>query len=635
MARQVSNEQIATLIKAHQIQSKRERANWNRYIAWYRSEFWGPNGPAVGNDNEVTAETNYTYAFVDSLASSVVPPNPQVTIDARSKKLGDTAKFRESYVNDRLNQNKTSKLLWRMTTFSSICGRGYMKGYWRHEKKRPEFKIIDPAFIWFDLSAQRWEDIRYLIEVTVMTEEEFNEHVENEKRYLALQEALVKLSEENVLNEQEMATLRAEAEAAPRGFDPKVGRAAQPNSLPVWFRETLSHDRNMYEVSSAFKWVIVYEVFDFVGSRHMFWIDNTDAPLTEDALPFTSVENPYQPLIFNDNLKDLRGLSDIQIIDRLQQMLNELDTLELRHAQATIPVTLVDESKVDNVSTAMKKLQDATSPGDMVALALRDQATIGDAIGQTPTAMLSPNFQTIRQRIISSIEFTLGIAQFQRGVVGATDVATEVALADAAIRTRNGRRLQAIQDVIEWMARTIIGLADQFLPKESQLYLRTNRREDGQVIKKVDLFPPSELGDARYGTLIEDSLEYDFNVIPFSPTENSKVIQFGNLQKVLDLLLNNENINSRKLLLDLLEILSIDPDIVYSEEELAKQQQAQQEQQAAELAAQQAGQPTQQGKAPQNIKSPAGPIAGPGGEIGPLSNSPVSDFTLPPSTIEN
>mgnify|MGYP003655928210 FL=1 len=171
----LKGKQIRDLINVHKTRTAGERAKWDRYLRYYRSEFWGENVDMQGahSDGEVAMETNYPYSFVDSMVSSIVPPNPQVTVVARNSEKKEFARYREALVNDTLKRERTSSLLWRLATYVSIYGRGFLKGVWRFSRQRTEYRIIDPRFIFFDLSAERWEDIRYLIEVTTLTREEF------------------------------------------------------------------------------------------------------------------------------------------------------------------------------------------------------------------------------------------------------------------------------------------------------------------------------------------------------------------------------------------------------------------------------------------------------------------------------
>lgn len=542
----LTGKQIRDLINVHKTRSAQERKTWDRYLRYYRSEYWGENKDtrAVLEDADVAVETNYPYSFVDSMVSSIVPPNPQVTVVARDRLKKDHAKYREALVNDTLKRVRASHLLWRLATYTSVYGRAIMKSVWRFSRKRVEFRIIDPRFIFFDLSAERWEDIRYLVEVTTLTREEFNR--------------------------------RANAPRDPRKprgkrrYDPEVAKRASFGSYPSWLKPALKKNRDIS--SEAFEWVTVYEVYDYVGNKYFHFLADETKPLFVDNLPYRFVRNQYQLLTFNDNMQSLEGISDIQLIDRQQQMLNELDTLELRHAQSSIPVTLFQAGLVDSPNKFIKDLLEATSPGDAVAIHAKPGIGIGDIIANTPTTQLSPSFGTMRDRITKNIEFTLGLPQFQRGVVGVADVATEVALAETAVRTRNGRRLQAIQNVIEWMCHATVGLYEEFLDANSNIPIRLTGRQEALMVTRRTM-GTRDPGQVNEETAYEDPMDYDYDVVPYSPTENSRTIQLRNLSQVLDLLSASADVDKRRLVGTVVDLLNLDPDLLMSPEEKAQMEQ--------------------------------------------------------------
>ena len=604
----LSGKQIRDLIHVHKTRSTGERAKWDRYLRYYRSEYWGENTDTrdVFSDSEVAVETNYPYSFVDSMVSSIVPPNPQVTVVARNSEKKEFARYREALVNDTLKRERAAQLLWRLSTYTSVYGRAFLKGVWRFSRQRTEFRVIDPRFIFFDLSAERWEDVRYTIEVTTLTREEFNRRAK--------------------------APFNPSKPRGKRRYNAELAKRASFGHYPAWLKPALKKSRDIS--SEAFEWITVYEVYDFVGKKYFHYLEDETEPLFEDTLPYRFVENPYSLLTFNDNMQSLEGISDVQLIDRQQQMLNELDTLELRHAQSSIPVTLFQAGLVDNPGAFINDLLDATSPGDAVAIHAKPGIGVGDIIANTPTTQLSPSFDTMRETITKNIEFTLGLPQFQRGVVGVADVATEVALAETAVRTRNGRRLQALQDIIEWMSRVTVGLYEEFLPSNSQLPIRLTGRREALTVTRRSLSArnPAEVTDS---TRIADPLDYDYDVTPYSPTENSRTIQLRNLAQVLDLLSSSVDVDKRRLVQTIIDLLNLDPDLLISEEEkMAIQEQ---------LQAQQMGMvPTGPGAPKKEVSqvnqrdirdttTPGGPVAGtgprvyfPSGEGGPGNPAPKS-----------
>jgi len=527
----LTGKQVQGIIRTHKSKSRTERQDWDRWRSWYMSEYWnqssdGPTGSApVGNSNGdegVNFETNYPYAFIDTMIANICPQNPQVTVTARRDKLRGAAKFREAIINDTFRRSNLHTLLWKTSTNTSICGRAFLKVVWNFRKGTPEMYSVDPRFVFFDMSAAKFDDIRYLIEVTVLTKSEYKRRTKKNGRKGAL-------------------------------YNNKVSEKAVFGGYPTFLKD---HSRNKSYVNEAstdvYSWVTVYEVYDFEGEgRYYHFLEDVEEPLFEGELPYRYIRNPFIGLTFNENMTDLAGLSDVKLVQSLQQRLNEIDTLELWHAHTSTPVMLVNTALADNPEAIMTALQDANQPGTMISIQGKANAPLGDIIGQTPVPSFSPSFTDMRNRCNQVIEFILGIPQYSRGVVGVADVATEVALADTATRTRNGRRIKQIEDVVNAAAERVIGLYEEFLDPNTKLPVRlTGSREVLKATRQSLMLRP----DRDPG---ENPLDFDYDALPYSPTENHKIIQLQKFQQYLPLLLEAPNVNKEKLVLKLLDLLGM------------------------------------------------------------------------------
>tara|TARA_R110000787_G_scaffold50000_2_gene119511 strand:+ start:234 stop:1925 length:1692 start_codon:yes stop_codon:yes gene_type:complete len=495
------------------------------------SEYWhqsnpGPTGSGpVGTSNaaeDVNFETNYPYAFIDTMIANICPQNPQVTVTARREKLKGAAKFREALINDTFRRNSLHSLLWKTSTSTSICGRAFLKVVWNFRKSSPEVFSVDPRFVFFDMSAAKFRDIRYLVEVTVLTRAEFNARTKKQARKGAM-------------------------------YNKNVSEKAIFGGYPTFLKDQAREKSHVNEAShDVYKWVTVYEVYDFQGEgRYYHFLDDIEEPLFEGELPYRYIRNPFIHLTFNENMMDLAGLSDVKLVQSLQQRLNEIDTLELWHAHTSTPVMLVNTALADNPEAIMTALQDANQPGTMIAIQGKANAPLGDIIGQTPVPSFSPSFADMRDRCNQVIEFILGIPQYSRGVVGVADVATEVALADTATRTRNGRRIKQIEDVVSSAAERVIGLYEEFLDPDTKLPIRLTGSKEVLKASRESLMLRPERDSS------EDPLDFDYDALPYSPTENHKLIQLQKFQQYLPLLLEAPNVNKEKLVTKLLDLLGM------------------------------------------------------------------------------
>jgi len=522
-----AGKQIIDIIRTHREKGRGERRDWDKYRSWYLSESWRahedlPTGAGDQTDeDELNLEANYPYAYIDTMIANVCPTNPQVTVTARREEKREIARFREALINETYRLNQTHKKLWKLATNTALCGRGILKTVWDFKKQRPEFRIIDPRHFMFDMSVD-WEDMRYCIEVTVLTKGQFHKRIKKQKRKGGT-------------------------------YNKKVAEKAKFASYPGWLQDQ-RRDRSMIHGASkeVFDWVVVYEFYDFEHSEYSHWIDDMETPLFTGKLPYRFLKNPFRMLTFNDNMTDTGGVSDIKLIANAYERLNEIDTLELWHAHASNPVTLINESMVDNTEDLKSALIQANLPGAMVGIQGKHKAPLRDLIGQTPTPQISPSFAKMRERCIHIIEFTLGIPAYSRGVVGVADVATEVALADTATRTRNGRRIKAVQDIVSWLATSAMSLYEEYLPADTELPLRLTDSQSVLLITREALKTRDPNKES-----VESIFDYDYDAVAYSPTENHRLLQLQKIQQYMDLLLQSPAVDQEKLMTKLLDLLGL------------------------------------------------------------------------------
>lgn len=531
----LTHEQIQGIIKTHQAKAGGERQRWDSWRRWYLGEYWqkdydAPSGAfsaEVGiDDDEVNFETNYPYAYIDTMVANVCPTNPKVTVTARRRENAEQARVREALINDVFYRQNLHADLWKLCIETSICGRGFIKSVWNFKRSTVEFLNVDPRYVFFDMSATRFEDIRYLVEVTVLTKAEFKKRVKKPGKKGGFYS-------------------RATAENVSFG------------GYPSWLKDVTGNQSMVNNASrDVYNWVTVYEFYDFEGDKYYHLLAGEDAPLFTGQLPYVHLKNPFVMLQFNDNMKDLAGLSDIALISSLQQRLNELDTLELWHAQTSIPVTLIQSGLVDNPEIVKTAIRDANEPGSVVNVQGKSDVPLRDLFGSTPQPGLTPSFDKMRSRAQQVIEFVLGVPQYSRGVVGVTDVATEVALADSATRTRNGRRIKAVNDVIVALSKNAMALFEELLDPSSELPSRVGDTQETVMITKQGI-GTSEIG----------GYDYDYEAAAYSPAENNKLAQLRNMQSFLPILAQSPMVDKNRLIAKLLDLLSM-RDIMVSPEQL-------------------------------------------------------------------
>ena len=519
-------------IQTHKTQSASLRASWEKAVNMYRSRSFGSDDTADSGyqteDEGIVVENNHLYPFADTLVANITPPNPEVTITARRDVLEDSARLREKMINDFFYREKMHSKLWKLVTRAVVYPRSFVKCVWASKKGRPILRVLNPEHVFFDVTAEDWDDLRYICEVVVMTKGEFVNRIKKRGkkggyyRTDALDQAVI----------GKYPNWLDTAETAPG--------------------QTVSIESDAQIVREGFEWVTVYEYYDFVAKKFYHFVEGSPLPLMESALPYKNLENPFAMLSFNDNLTDLGGLSDAELVMPTLERINELSALKMWHNKTSIPATVVHSGLVDDDSEFMDGLEQLNGPGQLLKLMAKQRVSIGDVLGQTPVPSLTPSWNEQEHQMEDLVNRILGLMDLQRGGVGNSDIATELALADTAIRTRNGRRQKAVYDIISWTGKAVVGLYMQFMPDDLKIPMRLGEDEDeAAVLTRDNLMLNRPF----------DPFDFDYEARPFNAQEANSVVQLKTIIEFMPVFTENPNtaphIDQRKLIGKLLDLLDM------------------------------------------------------------------------------
>jgi len=516
------------IIQNHKSRMRRLRRRWKRAAEMYRTEYYrrGSNdffddGDYTVEDEGVGFENNWLFAFADTMIANIIPTNPECTIRHRREELEKAAKFRELLVNDLLYKEKTHSKLWKLGTRATVFPRSFMKCVWSEKKGRPIIRVLNPEFIFFDAMAEDWDDIRYICEVSVLTRGEFEKRIKK------------------------------------RGKKDGVYRSdalddATFGPYPEWLLdEDLNEEDDHNIVREGFDWITIYEYYDLVSKQFFHYMEDSQIPLLTAPLPYSMLPNPYCMLSFNDNLKDLGGLSDAELVFPTLERLNEMSSLELWHNKTSIPVTVIHSGLVDDPAEFEDALENVDGPGQIISIAAKPKVSVNEVMGQTPVPTLPVEWQNTKAALREQVEFVLGIASYQRGGLGQSDVATELALADTAIRTRNSRRQKVVYDSIAWLAKAVVALYSEFMPSDTEIPVKLGLDDQTASLTREDL-----MFDRK-----DDPFDYDYEARPFNAQEGNSVVQLKTLTEFIPVFTQNPataaNIDQRKLVEKLLELLQM------------------------------------------------------------------------------
>jgi hypothetical protein len=485
----MTNEQRQKLIEHHRNRAATEWRRQRKWRAWYEGKFWDAERNRDLNVGTVETrgaefETPVTYAYVQTMIANVVPSNPQVTVKPRRGGRETARRGREALANDALVEDLAHDRLWKVSTLTALDGIGFIKVLWSKRLGRPTWRVLSTQQVWFDDTAERWQDARYFIERVVLTRSQF---------------------------EAKARPVKTRGRPAPPLYDPKVAEKVSFSEYRSPGDLSLAGEDD--PARQVFQTVTVYEFSDFEDGKFYHILEGVPEPLMVTDFPYDKVPNPYIPVVFNDNTRNLLGISDIQLIESAQEVQNSLNALEVRHALSTIPVMMIDGGAVDEPSQLAKALGDIRNAGEGVVVqrSSANPVPLDQVLAYTRTPSLPTSVGVMRAEAARSMSFTLAIAEYQRGSVGNSEIATEVALADTSIRLLNGRRQTVIYDVIRWMGESAVALYDQFLKEDEIIDVQV----DGEAVEIAR-------ADLAFG---EESPEYFYRAIPYSAVENSRVVQ--------------------------------------------------------------------------------------------------------------
>lgn len=481
--------EIQALLQAHGKVQSAESGEEQRNLRWYQGRGGGPATDGNGASAGEYLETNYPYAYVDTMVSNVVPPNPAVTVVARNPDNDQAARNREGLVGEVFRQNKMHERLWQAASLTSIIRRAFVKLAWDRGAKRARVRVIPKQFIYFDEGAESWEDIGYIIEAVPLMKTDFERRVKN------------------------------------KTYDAKAAKDVAFSAYPTWARDGVpGAGGKKDDPRDVFKWTVVYEVYDLRGRQFYHVLPNVTEPLFSGPLPYRWLDNPFALLTFTDDLESLGGIADTSLIAGALNQLNECQTLDLNHFKTSFQVLIINSNMVRNPDEIKRAYLRAGEPGAVAIADIKEPYTVQQALMFTPMSTAPLNTSRLKGELQDMIAFTLAMAGYQRGNVGESEVATAYALTDAALRTRNGRRQKKVYDIVAWAARGIVGLYEEFMAGDQTLYARLAGRADRVTLTRNSL---GFVGPAQGG----QPLEFDYDVVPYSALESNKLVQTKQIEQ--------------------------------------------------------------------------------------------------------
>ena len=511
--------QLSKLIDRHLDFYKRsEKKQFDKARRFYRGDFFTSSDSDLDSsrNHSFLCSKNLIYAIADTAVSALLGPNPTVAAIARTPKSQDSAGSVSGLLEYIFRTNRFRRKAATALIDAVLCKRGVFKTGWDADRDLPIVRAVNPSSLFFDLTARDPDDIRYWIEATVISFEEFKDRVRS-------------------------GLYKAE-----------LVKDVEPDRFPKWLMDH-NQQSDTQQVRDAFKWVTVYEYYDRERGIIQHYIKQADAVVFEDKIDYI----PYSMFSLNQSGIDCLGLSEVQWVLNQQETINDLLTHMKQITYLQIPRILYDSGRITEED--LNKAVEA-SPGSFVGINPSNSESLrslGTIFYEMPQPQNPQGVQEFVARQEDDAAFISALAEAARGQVVGARTATEMAIIDAQMRTRLATREGHLNDAIEDVARKAFYL--------SKKYMREPR-----LIRVA--------GDRRWAELAHRDLrdiEVDFEMVSYNPIRKNPSVMIESLLQMIPFLAENPNVDMRKLTEEIISGMGLSRRIIIPQAELEAMQQEQ------------------------------------------------------------
>lgn len=493
------------LIEAHiKTYEKEEKPVFDRALKAYQGRFHDVH-PALESqmgEGGRYCSFNLVFATVDSGIAALLPPNPQAS--AALLGTGDISRQELDDVNDvvnyRLAKSKARREQKMSLVESYLYGRFNVKTLMQGGK--PVARCESPRRVFYDLTARRVEDRAYVIHATSVPKSKAWRRMYPRKG----QQRLYK----QVGKEHFNSTL--------------------VDTLPDWMRKP--GDRRVKDVldHELLQCVTIYEVYDYLEERVLHL--GCDGTLLMDE------EMSYDPWDIGNLHWDgegIGGLSVIQLMLGLQDLVNEILTTWLRHADSREALFFYDAEAFDAEELASALNSETRSPNGFEGLSLKKPGNMSDFFWKVPEAPFDSDHLELLDRLEKIISVLTSMNDAVRGQVANVRTARELAMIDSYLRTQLAQMQQELFDVWSSVSQKLLMLEAKYVP-ETVL--------PGKVV------------------VVPKDLSVELTMEAYSPARSNPAVRAENVLAALaDLRSPDSGFDQRDVSVEVVDALNLNPDL--------------------------------------------------------------------------
>jgi len=539
------------LIDRHIAYYKRsEKDSFDKARRYYRGDFFSvANSNLGGASQNFLCSKNLIYAIADTAVSALLGPHPSVSAIGRTPNSQDAAIDVTGLMDYIFEANRFRRKAATTLVDAVLCKRGIFKTGWDAKRDIPVVRAVNPSQVFFDLTVRDQDDIRYWLEATVISFEEFKRRIDNGQ------------------------------------YDKTKLTDVRPDRYPKWLLDP-STQSDTNALRDAFEWVTIWEYYDREKGIMQHYVKQADAIVFEQKIDYI----PYSMFTLNQSGVNCLGLSEVQLVLNQQETINDLLTHMKQITYLMIPRILFDSGRIteEDLNKAV-----ASSAGSFVGIAPQNSEalrSLASLFYEMPMPDSPMGVKEFIARQEDDAAFISALAEAARGQVTGARTATEMAIIDAQLRTRLATREGHLNDAIEDVAKKAFYLCKKYMKETKVVRIAGNK-------KWADLNHKN----------IRD-IQVDFQMVSYNPIRQNPNMIAETLLQILPFLAENPDVNMRDLTEEVIRGMGLPQRVLLPEEDvIAMQQEAMMAQQQAALGGAAAGAPALEAAQEQGAMPPGPP----------------------------
>jgi hypothetical protein len=497
----------------------REKIAYDRALAYCNGNAWADPTTGQSEVDIQRTSTNLIFPIVETAMTSLVPPNPALTMKPRKPVPTEVTQAGEALINYFLKTGRYRTELQRCVYHAVMYGLGVMKTGWDPTTDRAVTTFVDPRNYFCDMTALREENLKYEVEATLLSKKEVQDKIE-------------------------------------AGVYPPSVLDKAADQYPTWMLPNKRPDAGI-EGSSATEaknlmnyqsWYLIYEVYDHERKVVHHYTPADNKPILTDEMVF----RPYNILSFNYNGENVRGLSEVALILDNQKEYNWTESYLLTLLRHSIPGTYYDGS-LSSTDEEQKRL--IMPIGGMAPVRVPSNRTVAELFFSKPLPQVPPLADQMMAGKRDAIAYVSSLAAAQRGQVIGAKTATELAFIKGQIQDRLSSRQREIFELTAHVG-------------EKQYLLAQKYMENEKVVEVVG----GEWLTVNPPTL--EQIEATFEMATYSATETNPAVRAESLRMAYPILSASPMISQKRLLEELLRAQELPLTLMLTDEEVAQQQMA-------------------------------------------------------------